>query len=293
MHPSFEDCAHTNVAMKCHESKLDHARCPKPCSQQLPCGHPCPESCGMCSRRKGHGSCKAKCKRVLFCGHTCGKACHEGPCQACNMKCVVRCLHSKCPKKCPEPCAPCMECCAWKCVHEGKCEVICGAPCVRKRCDLRCEKFLECGHRSPSVCGEKCLQSSFCQISSLDSDPIILLPCNHFYCMSTLDGVMELDKEGFTPDGKPSTTPKSCPECRQVIHNVFRYGSVQKLAEISLLQRKHTMSCERKLQSVLKELDSLKIDAKIKRLKKLLSNVRASPMMAVYDAVPNDYRHEF
>ncbi len=51
----------------------------------------------------------------------------------------------------------------WLC-KQGKCMLPCGAPCMRRPCDLRCEKLLACEHRCPCVCGELCPKTKFCVV---------------------------------------------------------------------------------------------------------------------------------
>lgn len=110
-------------------------------------------------------------------------------------------------------CSSCVEDCDWQCIHEGECSLVCGAPCDRLPCNLRCDKLLACGHRCPGICGEDCPDVSLCieccsveiktnivdifefntyEEQDLDSDPIIFLECGHFYSKTTMDGVMEI-----------------------------------------------------------------------------------------------------
>jgi hypothetical protein len=90
----------------------------------------------------------------------------------------------------------------------------------------RCGKVLSCGHRCPSLCGEDCPESRFChecgmagrlqvvdmicfstyQDHDVDDDPVIFLPCGHFFAVSTLDGCLEIDSVYATgEDGKTFT----------------------------------------------------------------------------------------
>lgn len=96
-----------------------------------------------------------------------------------------------CHNRCSQPCASCIEGCGWECSHQGRCPVVCGAPCSRLPCNevriltiklykefvsrhslissfyslihiQRCRKRLSCGHQCPSVCGEKCPPAAMC-----------------------------------------------------------------------------------------------------------------------------------
>ena len=114
--------------------------------------------CGECTRHR----CNASCSRNLFCGHPCHLPCHgQTSCPPCSKPCTVKCVHSNCPKLCCYPvshalrhgksssrnlgltpsthphlqCASCVEPCDWSCSHQGKCPLVCGAPCSRMPCN--------------------------------------------------------------------------------------------------------------------------------------------------------------
>ncbi|KAA8498679.1 NFX1-type zinc finger-containing protein 1 [Porphyridium purpureum] len=149
--------------------------------------------------------------------------------------------------------------CSWECEHRGACEHECGVPCDRLPCDLRCNELLKCGHQCISVCGERC--PLICQIcesdetirsqvvdlltfgtfqqQNLDSDAVLALGCGHLLCMSTKDGLFEMDtfyaRVGNGGDGPwvralmPDSgvnRPVPCPQCRELISrkSLKRYG---------------------------------------------------------------------
>lgn len=123
------------------------------------------------------------------------------------------------------------------------------------------------------MCGEKCPDVAYCwtcapsekkdtivdmlglvkyaDMHNLDEDPVILLPCGHFFAMSTLDGVMELGETGFVKLEHSFVTPRACPTCKAPIHGVHRYGPVQKVAELRLLERKHQKHTLQQFQDLL------------------------------------------
>jgi hypothetical protein len=128
----FESCGHT-VKTTCANSKKHDPCCPHICGKVVEsCGHSCANVCGHC--QENH-QCNRKCERTLFCGHMCERSCHSGDCLPCDKPCVVRCVHSKCPKLCQLLCSSCVEPCDWTCEHKGTCELACGAPCTRLPCN--------------------------------------------------------------------------------------------------------------------------------------------------------------
>lgn len=199
--------------------------------------------------------------------------------------------------------------------------MVCGAPCDRLPCGKRCTKLLDCGHQCPSVCGEECPTSLNCVICctdekkkqqvdmilfteyqdlDLNEDPVIFLPCGHYYSMSTLDGVMQLG-EAYHQDmageytGVKSlsdmndTKPKSCPNCRSVIHFVKRYGRLISFNCLRASERKHMMGVNAKLrvlsdrarqESVSRE----QLNKLLDRLKVLEKDIKQGPMLKVYQA---------
>jgi hypothetical protein len=129
----------------------------------------------------------------------------------------------------------------------------------------------------------------------VDEDPVIVLPCGHFYAASTLDGhlglasLYEIDSTGLAVGLKPlrgadvNEKPKQCPKCRAVIHSVRRYGRILRLSEIRSLERKHLALIRSKLTqlaSVVKTGDA-KTVAEVKRVEK---EIRQSPMTKVFEA---------
>lgn len=181
----------------------------------------------------------------------------------------------------------------------------------------RCEERLSCGHRCPSLCGENCPDASFCRECSLtrrqqvvdlitfakyedhdvDEEPIIVLPCKHFFTTSTLDGHLEIDRVYETDElGKPlkglkplsgidvSEKPKQCPECRCVIHSVRRYGRVLRLAELRSLERKHMMMVNQALLILSKRVERTWDDRTVNKLRELEREIRKSPMRRVFEA---------
>jgi hypothetical protein len=272
------DCGHAaTISCVTHQKPPSEWKCMAACEVLLECGHPCRDTCHTCRERGHHrAACSAKCERTLFCGHLCGQSCHQ-QCGKCEQPCYQSCEHSKCPKKCSTVCASCIEPCTWECEHRGRCQLLCGAPCTRLPCDLRCSKVLLCGHRCPSVCGEVCPSREYCQecgsrkdevadiigmepysACDLDIDPICVLPCGHFYTVSTLDGHMQLSEYYFRDgdadacsgeggvwagprilsEAEQGSKPKACPACKQVIAGVYRYGRAIRNSELRLLERK-------------------------------------------------------
>ena len=313
------DCRHS-VKLSCvqHQKESTEWVCTLSCDAVLECGHPCRDSCHTCRERGHHSeSCQQKCERSLFCGHVCGQACHD-KCDKCTQPCYVKCTHSQCPKRCFEVCSTCIEPCDWECEHKGKCELLCGAPCSRLPCDLRCAKKLPCGHRCPTVCGENCPSVDYCQecgnkkeevpdiiemetfaSCDINSDPICVLPCGHFYTISTLDGHMQLseyyfrdgndNEEGSWVHVRPLSAaedigkPKSCPACKAVIHSVYRYGRMIRNSELRLLERKFRYYITSVLSTVSQQESGLK---KLYALEELITTAtKRTPTRKLYEAM--------
>ncbi|CAJ1962034.1 unnamed protein product [Cylindrotheca closterium] len=304
-------CGH-KTSTTCSNAKSENPVCPEPCGQVVEgCLHPCANRCSKCD---GKHICRKKCGRTLFCGHDCELACHHGTeCPPCTKKCVAVCAHSMCCKSCGDSCAACVEECVWECEHRERCDLVCGAPCTRLPCNERCKEKLRCGHQCPSVCGEVCPGEEYCvECASddvkttvvdmimmekyaehdIDADPIIVLPCGHFYGLETLDGHFELDKayEKSSETGEYvaieplfyseiNDRPMKCPDCRAPISLVRRYGRILNYKSLQTLERKH-------MTGIRKTFNDLS-QAKKKDLQKMLNlrkEIEASPMKLVQDA---------
>lgn len=175
---------------------------------------------------------------------------------------------------------------------------------------------MSCGHQCPTVCGENCPESSYCFECAnqstlsrvvdhfefktysdfgekLDKDPMIVLPCGHFFATSTLDGHMEIQKVyQRNTDGKfvqvlpldatlISEKARQCPDCRSPIHSVNRYSRITKYGMLRSLQRKHLHWMDERLAS-LERWDAKK--RTLRSLEKVLRDAKASPMQMVFDA---------
>ncbi|GAX15209.1 hypothetical protein FisN_12Lh085 [Fistulifera solaris] len=322
MHPVshvFTACGHT-AQTSCGNANRPSPVCPLKCGKAIElCGHPCTRDCGSC---EGDHFCELKCERVLFCGHLCGRQCHGSEeCPPCFERCAVKCSHSGCPKKCHAPCASCVEDCEWECEHQGRCDVVCGAPCTRLPCDKRCQKKLECGHICPSVCGEPCPSKKYCQecgedwVKShvldvillqnyrdhdVDDDPIVVLPCGHFYASSTMDGHLAMSEvyEKCQRTGKfiglkslmdanVNEKPAVCPDCRSIIHSVRLYGRFLNLKGLRSLERKHMFLVRNKLAGLhrIREEGTTHDESKfLKQLRELEKTIMNSPMRKVKNA---------
>jgi hypothetical protein len=91
-------CNHS-IDIKCSQDvNKDGFRCPSPCDFSLPCGHPCPGSCGRCNTKEKdgrsvikHSNCMKKCGRKFgTCNHNCSRLCHSGiDCGLCQNPCEV------------------------------------------------------------------------------------------------------------------------------------------------------------------------------------------------------------
>ncbi|KAI1366403.1 hypothetical protein F5Y08DRAFT_301101 [Xylaria arbuscula] len=275
-------CNHT-VTVACHTDVSSASyNCTSICGDPQPCGHSCRSQCHRCKERKDgsiiaqhHETCKQACSRAYTaCRHTCVTPCHgKDNCPPCPRPCEVRCSHSKCSKQCHEPCVPCAEQDCSSCCPHQKCTMPCAAPCDWVPCSKRCEQLLSCGHRCPSLCGELCPNTKYCQeccaddIKStivdfimgsqyhevnLDEDPCIFPDCGHILTMTNMDGLMDLKAHyKMSPDLdscpvalSSSSAPfsmdevKTCPSCRGSLRNIARYGRIVRRAMLDEATKK-------------------------------------------------------
>lgn len=311
----LELCGH-EIALPCPKDPKTY-KCNRVCGGLLPCGHQCTSVCASCTRASVspnsqditpvtiHASpCRTKCGRgYSTCPHNCTKGCHgEEKCPPCSQPCAIRCDHSVCGKKCSDPCAPCPERCTWGCKHRQRCEMPCAVPCNIIPCSERCDKWLDCGHQCPSVCGETCPRTNFCQVCAgeqvlnrqvdlitletyreidIDTEPIIVPTCGHFYTISTYDSHMGIqnayhfDNQGrmATPralDGSearrssPSEEPeklvvKACPECRGPLRDIHRYNRIVKIAYLDESTRRFCVTAQANYVKMYKEVSDAQV----------------------------------
>jgi len=357
----FLPCGHTSHDVACHEAqnpdkivcrrsviktvprcghKLNVAcflnatdpkfKCPSVCEQSLPCGHKCLAKCHECRsphtpREDGsrHVKCRSLCERGFnTCGHSCTKPCHVGvECGVCDKPCELRCIHSACTKGCSEACTPCAAQCTWKCVHRGRCNMPCAAPCDILPCSRRCEEQLQCGHRCPSVCGERCPDVNFCRQCArpeildtvvdmvcmetykdieLDTNPVIFLSCGHFFCMETVDGLMQMrdvyesDKEGNIISQKPQEnwikdikqSQTRCPSCRGPLTDILRYNRVAKGVMIEVLTQKFLLTAHREFLRLEQQMADTEKELNISR--KSLEAVAGNAVQAASTTAAKD-----
>lgn len=261
-------CDH-EVTVPCYTTDPNNPsfRCPAKCGAALPCGHLCQRKCHECNSRYGdtfleavHDLCDQPCgKRQPDCVHSCQRTCHDSECGPCQQPCDIRCSHTKCDKLCHEPCLPCIEDhCGSGCPH-STCTLPCAAPCNWEPCSRRCTIMLDCGHQCPSVCGEECPDSKYCQICgpddilftvvdslhmtdyrdvNLDEDPCIFPHCGHCQTKSSMDQQLglqdfyETSEKGAPLNVKGVLMPFSvqkvpcCTQCRGSFREISRYGRI-------------------------------------------------------------------
>lgn len=289
-------CRH-QATVPCHiDFNSNKFQCNSQCSAILLCGHTCKRLCKECVSmdafghiQSKHGICEQPCGRnYSTCAHQCTASCHgDEPCPPCESICSVQCGHSKCMKKCCEPCALCAEEeCLSSCPH-SQCTMPCAAPCNHVPCSLRCKKSLECGHQCPSVCGEICPPSFFCQECGsddvkgyevdfilfekyrdidLDMNPCIFPKCGHFMTMENMDAQMDLkqhynvDSEGKPVSVKAASDPfsieniKTCATCRGSLRDIARYGRLVRRAILDESTKKLILYLNREFVPLAQEL---------------------------------------
>jgi AAA domain-containing protein len=294
---TVQKCNHIVQAACNQDVNLSSYKCPTACVKILPCGHPCPGTCGRCNINIDteeasivHQICKKICGRQLAaCNHTCRKPCHDGSdCGPCHSPCEVRCPHSRCSSLCHEPCAPCVEKCTWSCEHQGSCTMPCSAPCNRLPCNERCRKDLACGHRCPGLCGEICAEK-YCHECSKQQDrrvdllemktyaeivvnetPIVVLGCGHFFTAETLDGLVGMhevyianDAGDFTglsdTSGTLATKIPQCPDCKCPVRQYVtqRYNRIINRAVIDEMSKRFLLNGGAELRGLEDQVNQL------------------------------------
>ncbi|EWC48917.1 hypothetical protein DRE_00222 [Drechslerella stenobrocha 248] len=289
-------CEH-KVRVECGRDVTDkNYRCHAECQANLACGHSCSKRCSSCRKKDpdngynivtDHGTCTRKCERPFnTCSHSCVATCHgDSACGFCEHECEVRCAHSRCNKQCKDPCPPCAEACVLGCEHQ-RCLMPCGVSCTILPCSQLCPKTLECGHPCPSVCGERCPSPKYCRECASDDvlefvvdmlmfetyrnsrdEPIIFLPCGHFYTVSTFDGTTHMrDFFEFESDADWKITGRHlqeksdpelprCPDCRSAFTTSSRYNEIVKKAQLQTCIRRFTASANQQLVTLVQAVD--------------------------------------
>jgi hypothetical protein len=80
--------------------------------------------------------------------------------------------------------------------------------------------------------------------------------------------------------GEIDPKPRCCPDCRAVIHSVFRYGRVTNFAELHSLEKKHSMKIQSSLDKYSQALEHTKVEA----IERVISKIKRSPMHCVFEA---------
>ncbi|KDQ57638.1 hypothetical protein JAAARDRAFT_270513 [Jaapia argillacea MUCL 33604] len=322
---SFEmPCSQDPASYHCHAGCDTVMHC---------CGRTCTARCADCTpinqvpgeplnspvRRTKHA--RHPCLKTLHCEHTCQNPCSDDhTCTTVCMKpCRQVCVHARCSSYCSSPCSPCQEPCPWTCPHFS-CPVPCGSICARLPCDARCEAFLACGHRCPSVCGEDCaiqvcpncappdtleavvdfimqrpLKDINPELQTMDELLITNPTCRHTFTVETLDGHCDME---LYYERSPSGTwtnlsapplgfkkPPTCPTCRAAITSP-RYGRVYKRADLDILEKNVAFSMSRSRNDVLTALEAESKTDMETRLRNAASNVTVESL----SVSPNQYR---
>jgi len=301
---TLEPCGHTRETL-CGDDPSD-VKCLTKCEGNLLCGHRCGGYCHECPldqhRERRHKPCNQPCGiKYKICSHQCLQACHPGTdCSACQATCELRCSHGPCQGKCGQSCNPCFEPCGWRCPHQGQCNMFCIAPCNRLPCDYRCDLKLDCGHQCPSICGEPCPPSRYCQVCAepeikvqfmcdiisqayddidLDETPVVIFPCGHFFTRAFTDTLFQIEscywrnEQGefhhVISSVDMNVIIPSCSICGMQLSGVHRYNRIVKRAVANLMLKTFISQSHAKYGTVLGELESFEMGTAESRQKAL------------------------
>ncbi|CAI5462650.1 unnamed protein product [Closterium sp. Yama58-4] len=281
-----------------------HRKCMQRCERPLPCGHLCPDTCHSdrpCS------PCTRKC--LVSCQHSsCPQPCHR-TCAPCAEPCGWRCIHQgACSLPCGAPCdrLPCEQ----RCEKTLKCGHQCPSLCAEK-----CPSEAFCTAAGCGSAEKKGVTVDLVTLETLgeidpDESPVLVLGCGHAYTVDTLDGHMGLnqvyleagDGSGGVSGGASGSggmsagggecgrkwvavlpfedgdlsALKGCPECRQPITGLRRYGRMVNKALLDQSERKFALTCladqevvQRKLARLSQVISSLPETAQPRRLQEV------------------------
>ncbi|CAI5953182.1 unnamed protein product [Closterium sp. NIES-65] len=260
-----------------------HKKCTQPCKRPHPCAHLCPDPCHSGTPCK---PCTRKC--LVACQHSsCPQPCHR-TCAPCAEPCGWHCKHQGwCSLPCGAPCdrLPCEQRCEKKLKCGHQCPSLCSEKCPPK------------GFCTVEGCGEEQKREMTVDLVTLetlgeidpDESPVLVLPCGHAYTVETLDGHLGLNQvyqeaEDGSAGGSSAagagagggvggsagkwvavrpfddgglSALKGCPECRQPITGLRRYGRMVNKALLDESERKFALSCladQQQLQTKLSKL---------------------------------------
>jgi hypothetical protein len=133
-----------------------------------------------------------------------------------------------------------------------------------------------------------------------NTDPILVLPCGHFFAMSSLDGHFGMpevyERAGLDTHDcialKPlslaniNEKPRTCPDCRRIAHSIYRYGRIFRLSELRALERKYKVFIDQELACLERIFDQAKEPSKnlLRRINQLERRICKGPMVKVYEA---------
>jgi len=146
---------------------------------------------------------------------------------------------------------------------------VCGEPCPTSDYCIK--------HASPKV-KEQLIDAEdvryFSDITEEDvhNNPLVVLRCGHAWAISTLDGVMELERfyeRGSGNDGWVRALPPSpevqrarcCMNCGEPISGVFRYGRCLKKFTLDLNEMKFKSLCGKSLANCKAGLEKMEVNA--------------------------------
>jgi hypothetical protein len=138
------------------------------------------------------------------------------------------------------------------------------------------------------------------QNHDVDQDPIIVLPCGHFFATSSLDGHFGMSQvytskaadciefNGLKPlsDADINEKPRSCPDCRAIAHSIHRYGRVFRLSELRALEIKHWGVIRQELDNCLNlfEKEDTPPEKLVQQTQRLKKYILKGPTRKLYEA---------
>jgi hypothetical protein len=217
------ECGHVCRSL-CHPVDREHKeiyKCRQDCSKELPCGHSCTQKCFECSKN-GCSPCQINVERHLpTCGHVVRMKCSQ-PIE--NFKCYKRCNKNipecghRCQRKCYETCTP-VEKCTTKVNKQLPCGHQSHVPCnVNEsdfKCEVPCDKLLDCGHRCVGSCS-KCFQGRLHMACQEKCERV--LACGHlcqFPCTPNCPPCMEKCNNYCNHSQCPKLCYEPCVPCRE------------------------------------------------------------------------------